>query len=87
MLWLSLENTAPSLHSHYGSFITATGCSAPAMGIGIRHRGCGHLWISQPLRERLAPTLTTMPIKNSSIWQLLISKKAPHALAAQPPSP
>jgi hypothetical protein len=46
MLWLRLDNAAPSLQSYYSSFITTTGCSAPAMGIGIRPRSCGHLWLS-----------------------------------------
>ena len=53
MLWLSLDNAAPLLQSHYSSFITTTGCSAPAMGIGIRPRGCGHLWLSLLLRRSL----------------------------------
>ena len=35
MLWLSLDNAAPLLQSHYSSFITTTGCSAPAMGNGV----------------------------------------------------
>ena len=29
-----LDNTAPSLHRHYRSFITNTGCSAPVLRIG-----------------------------------------------------
>src|ERR1700738_3902311 len=37
-----LDNGAPSLHSHYRSFDTTTGASAPRSGIGILPHGVCH---------------------------------------------
>jgi hypothetical protein len=37
-----LDNAAPSLHSHYRSFNTTTGGSAPRSGIGILPHGVCH---------------------------------------------
>jgi len=33
-LWPRLNNAAPSLQSHYRTFLTTTGCSAPVLRIG-----------------------------------------------------
>ena len=52
-----LDNAAPSLHSHYKSFITTTGSSAPCCGIGILPHGYGHLSFPFPSATRFSRSI------------------------------
>ena len=46
------DNAAPSLHSHYKSFIATTSSSVPRSGIGSWSRGEDHLSITHKLRTK-----------------------------------
>src|ERR1017187_3446371 len=48
------DNAAPLLHSHYRSFITTAGSSAPHSGIGILPHGVCHLSFPLPSRTRFS---------------------------------
>ena len=51
------DNAAPSLHSHYKSFNTTTGSSAPRSGIGILSHGVCHLSFSFASRTRFSRSI------------------------------
>jgi hypothetical protein len=54
------DNAAPSLHSHYKSFIATTSSPAPRPGIGILPRGFCHLSFPFPSRAKFSLIFYTM---------------------------
>jgi hypothetical protein len=58
------DNAAPSLHSHYKSFIATTSSPAPRPGIGILPRGFCHLSFPFPSRTKFSRSIPK-PVSSS----------------------
>src|ERR1035441_8791139 len=58
------DNSAPSLHFHYRSFIATTSSPAPRSGLGILPRGVCHLSFPFPSRTKFSRSLPK-PVSSS----------------------